>query len=75
MDAATDGVIYISLGSLIDPKDIELMGTMFLNTLRTLPQKIILKWNPKLFSSIPNNFLIEQWLPQTSILSNIKYLI
>ena len=69
MDDASQGVIYVSLGSLIQPNDVDAIGTIFIRALQRLPQKVIFKWNPEILPSKPSNFLVRSWVPQTSILS------
>lgn len=72
MNEATNGAIYVSLGSLIQPNDMKAMGNTFVNALKNLPQRIIFKWNPKLLPTIPDNFLVQEWVPQSSILSEFS---
>lgn len=69
MDEAEHGFIYLSLGSLIEPNKIEDLGEIFIRTLETLPQRIVMKWDPKLLTHIPENFLVQEWFSQVDILS------
>lgn len=68
MDQAEWGVIYLSFGSLIDPKSLELLGKSLINELKVLPQRIIMKWNKELLPHVPSNVLVREWLPQSDIL-------
>lgn len=68
MDKATEGVIFVSLGSLIEPSKVERIGNAFVKILSNLPQRILLKWDSQLLNTIPDNFLVQKWMPQIDIL-------
>jgi len=69
MDEAENGVIYVSLGSIVTPKSMPQIGEIIIDALKDFPQKVIMKWDKELLQHIPNNVLIEKWLPQADILS------
>ncbi|XP_065217119.1 UDP-glycosyltransferase UGT4-like [Planococcus citri] len=69
---STNGFIFISLGSLIDPNDVASLGNTVTAALGHLPQRVIFKWDPKLIPNAPENFFVQEWLPQTSILNHPK---
>lgn len=71
MDEAENGIIYLSLGSILQSRAFEYLGEIFINSLKNRPQRVIMKWNQKLISNIPSNFFIQKWLPQTAILSEL----
>lgn len=71
MDEAANGVIYLSMGSSIRPSDIKYLGSVFIRELSHLPQRIVMKWDPQLLPEIPDNILVEKWIPQVDILSKI----
>lgn len=68
MDEATDGIIYFSLGSLVQGSSIpEDKLKIFVDVFRNLKQKIIWKWETE-FPNKPKNLLVSKWLPQRDIL-------
>lgn len=69
MDEAESGVIYLSLGSTVEPTAFEDLGNTFVQILGRLPQRIIMKWDPKLLHSVPNNVKVQKWIPQCEVLS------
>ncbi|XP_076265417.1 uncharacterized protein LOC143199463 [Rhynchophorus ferrugineus] len=77
LDEATDGVIYFSMGSNLNSKDISLnKRKMFLKVLGGLKQKIIWKFEENLPNK-PDNMIISKWLSQQDILAhpNVKLFI
>ncbi|KAF7278195.1 hypothetical protein GWI33_008689 [Rhynchophorus ferrugineus] len=77
LDEATDGVIYFSMGSNLNSKDISLnKRKMFLKVLGGLKQKIIWKFEEDLPDK-PDNMIISKWLSQQDILAhpNVKLFI
>ncbi|XP_066252398.1 UDP-glycosyltransferase UGT5-like [Euwallacea similis] len=71
LDNASEGVIYFSLGSNIQPS---LMSNKIkkalLKTLGGRKEKILWKWDEKILENQPSNFLISKWFPQQSILAH-----
>ncbi|XP_065221896.1 UDP-glycosyltransferase UGT4-like [Planococcus citri] len=73
IDGARTGIIYISLGTLIDPITMTAFGQKLFSILKKFPEhRVIWKWNPKLVKNRPDNFLIREWLPQADILRHPK---
>lgn len=69
MGEANDGVIYLSLGSFIEPSDFVELGNTFIRELKNFPQRVIMKWDPELLAEIPENILVQKWISQTQVLS------
>lgn len=69
MDEAKHGVIYLSLGSLLEPDILENLGKKFTPVFKDIPQRVIMKWDPQLLSDIPPNVLVEKWISQNDVLS------
>lgn len=72
MDEAEFGVIFLSLGSTVEPNALDNIGNKFIQILGNLPQRVIMKWDPKLLQNVSDNILVQEWIPQNEILS--KYL-
>ncbi|KAJ8918829.1 hypothetical protein NQ315_011115 [Exocentrus adspersus] len=78
MDNATEGVIYFSLGSNIQPSQMsESMRKAILGPLGKLKQKVLWKWDEDTLPGKPDNVKISKWFPQQDILAhpNIKLFI
>uniref|UniRef100_A0A0A9YWE5 UDP-glucuronosyltransferase 2B31 n=1 Tax=Lygus hesperus TaxID=30085 RepID=A0A0A9YWE5_LYGHE len=74
MDNATDGVIYISLGSNVDMNHMT-RGKIeeFAKRFRSLKQRVLLKWFGNAFPKIDDpNIRIQRWFPQLGILDTSK---
>lgn len=71
LEEANHGVIYVSLGSVIEPSYFMELGNTFIRELKKFPQRVVMKWDPKLLTEIPENILVEEWIPQTEVLSKI----
>ncbi|CAK9820999.1 UDP-glucosyltransferase 2 [Anthophora plagiata] len=75
LDDAHDGVLYFNLGSMVKmasiPKD---KLEVLLNVLRSIPRKVIWKWETDDIPNIPSNVLVQKWLPQYDVLNhpNVK---
>ena len=68
MDEASDGIIYFSLGSLVQGSSIpEDKLKIFVDVFGSLKQKIIWKWEAE-FPNKPKNLHVAKWLPQRDIL-------
>lgn len=74
LDAATEGVVYFSLGSNIKsanlPKDIL---EKIIGALSEIPYKVLWKWENTSLPGQPKNIIIRQWLPQQDVLGNKHY--
>uniref|UniRef100_A0A0K8SR35 UDP-glucuronosyltransferase n=2 Tax=Lygus hesperus TaxID=30085 RepID=A0A0K8SR35_LYGHE len=74
MDSAKDGVIYFSLGSVVDMAEIMEDGAFdaFVNVFKGLKQKVLWKW--KNGTDIPKidapNVVVSTWFPQQDILAH-----
>ncbi|KAK2577353.1 hypothetical protein KPH14_003473 [Odynerus spinipes] len=75
LDDAKEGVLYFSLGSMIKATSMPpaKLQTIF-NVLRSIPRKVIWKWEADDLSGKPDNVFISRWLPQFDILHhpNVK---
>ncbi|KAF6204142.1 hypothetical protein GE061_002482 [Apolygus lucorum] len=72
MDTATDGVIYISLGSNVNMNHIT-KGKIgeFIKGFKSLKQKVLLKWFGDALPDIDDPTIrIQQWFPQLGILAH-----
>ena len=70
---ADDGIALFSLGYTgFTPQDVpsHLMNS-FMNAFSKLSQKVIVRFNKKLLSKIPNNVLVVDWLPQHDLLCEL----
>lgn len=72
LDEAHEGVLYFNLGSMIK------MSTMPKNKLnilikvfRSIPRKVIWKWEQDDIPELPGNVMVQKWLPQYDILSEL----
>ncbi|XP_042221656.1 UDP-glycosyltransferase UGT5-like [Homarus americanus] len=75
--AGSAGVIYFSLGSVMDSKSLPLeYQQIFLQVFRRLPQRVIWKFEGEL-KDVPDNVMISKWLPQQDVLAhdNVKVFI
>lgn len=70
MDAAGQGVIYVSWGSVIRANTLpEETREGLINAFRTFKQQIILwKWENETLSDQPDNVRIQKWMPQRDVL-------
>lgn len=69
LDAATDGVIYVSWGSMIRaatlPDD---KRTNLLKAFGSFKQTVLWKWENETLPNQPANVHIQKWMPQREIL-------
>ncbi|XP_049942919.1 UDP-glucosyltransferase 2-like isoform X2 [Schistocerca serialis cubense] len=71
LDAATDGVIYFSLGSNVQSADLpEDIINVFLGVFSKLKEKIIWKFETDTLANPPDNLKIGKWFPQSDILAH-----
>lgn len=71
MDEANDGVIYFSLGSIVNTSEIYSgkAGKAFFSAFRKLPQRVIMKFEAeRAFFEIPSNVMTLKWVPQQDVL-------
>jgi glucuronosyltransferase len=71
MDGAKDGVIYFSMGTVIQGSQIpKVKMDALLSAFAELPQRVIFKWEQDSMPGKPSNVKIGKYLPQQSILGN-----
>ncbi|XP_014286934.1 UDP-glucosyltransferase 2 [Halyomorpha halys] len=70
MDESKHGVIYMSMGSHIDPSQFKDQISAFLEVFRELPQRVILKYDPEKAGEIPANVKVSKWIPQQDVLAH-----
>ncbi|XP_015513251.1 UDP-glycosyltransferase UGT5 [Neodiprion lecontei] len=78
LDDATQGFIYMSLGSNVESKMLSNeTRAEFVAAFSALPYKVIWKFEDNVFPNKPDNVLILKWTPQQAILahSNLKVFI
>lgn len=78
MDNATQGVIYMSLGSTVKlTKTNPRRRQIIIDALSELPYKILMKYEDDYMPSKPENLKIHKWLPQQDVLRhpNLKLFI
>ncbi|XP_018334023.2 UDP-glucuronosyltransferase 2B15-like [Agrilus planipennis] len=79
MDDASDGVIYFSLGSICQSKDMAPeTRDIILRVFSKLKQKVVWKWEDQNSTfTLPPNVRFEKWVPQQDILAhpNLKLFI
>ncbi|XP_034934683.1 UDP-glucuronosyltransferase 2B14-like [Chelonus insularis] len=75
LDNAHEGVLFFSWGSMIRASSMSNKTlTKILYVLRSIPRKVIWKWEVEELPNKPPNVLIRKWLPQAAILRhpNVK---
>jgi glucuronosyltransferase len=78
LDDSKNGVIYMSLGSNVQSKDLRPeIKEMFLNVFRKSNMNVLWKFEDDSLLNKPNNVMISKWLPQSDLLAhpNIKLFI
>lgn len=78
LDEATDGVIYVSFGTVIRGSMMSKeKREMFLNTFKGQKEKILWKWETESMEDQPDNVMLSKWLPQQEVLAhpNVKLFI
>jgi UDP:flavonoid glycosyltransferase YjiC (YdhE family) len=69
LDEAPDGVIYFSMGSLLQGYLMpESKRNAFLGAFSKLKQRVLWKWESDTLPGQPSNVKIGKWLPQSDIL-------
>ncbi|RXG53455.1 UDP-glucuronosyltransferase 2B14 [Armadillidium vulgare] len=70
--SGSEGVIYFSLGSIIQGTTIpEKYRNIFVETFGKLKQRVIWKFEDE-FENLPQNIIVKNWLPQQDILGHPK---
>ncbi|EDW96877.1 UDP-glucosyltransferase 2 [Drosophila yakuba] len=73
IEEAEHGVIYFSLGSNLNSKDLpKKKRKAIVETLRGLKYRVIWKYEEETFVDKPENVFISHWLPQDDILAHEK---
>ncbi|XP_063700442.1 UDP-glucosyltransferase 2-like [Culicoides brevitarsis] len=78
LDAATNGVILMSWGSMINASTMETgVRDIFLNVFRGLEQKVVWKYETEKIENLPKNVVLRKWIQQRDILChpNVKVFI
>lgn len=72
MDSHPEGVVYVSFGSAIKPSSMTPeQKNVFLDSFTTLKDvPIIWKWDDDDLTGIPENVLVQKWLPQNDLLAH-----
>ena len=71
MDSHPEGVVYVSFGSALKPSEMTSeQKSVFIDTFKELKDTpIIWKWDD-VPDGIPENVLIQKWLPQNDLLAH-----
>ncbi|XP_073820783.1 UDP-glycosyltransferase UGT5-like [Musca autumnalis] len=78
LDNASEGVIYFSMGSNVQSKDLPKEKlNIFLDTFRKLKMKVLWKFETENLPNKPDNVLVRKWFDQPAILAhpNVKLFI
>lgn len=71
MDAASEGVIYFSMGSAMKSADLsQETRAVFLKTFARLKQKVLWKFEDDSLPGQPPNLKISKWFPQSDLLAH-----
>lgn len=74
LDSATDGVIYVSWGSMIRAETLpQEKRNDLLKAFGAFKQKVLWKWENETLPDQPKNVYIRPWMPQREILCNASY--
>ena len=68
MDESPYGVIYMSLGTHMNPSAVANEMDSFMKAFNGLPQRVLLKLENDNFREVPSNVKIFNWFPQQGIL-------
>ncbi len=69
MDTSESGIIYVSLGTRINPESANEIGMKLVNIFQKMPHRIIWKWKMNLINQTFDKLRIGEWFPQIDILS------
>lgn len=73
MDEAKHGVIYFSLGSNVQSKDMPAEKLkVFLDVFSSLKQRVLWKFENESLPGLPKNVMVKKWMPQNDILAHAK---
>ncbi|PBC29917.1 UDP-glucuronosyltransferase [Apis cerana cerana] len=75
LDEAHEGVLYFNLGSMIKMSTISKDKlNILIKVFRFIPRKVIWKWEQDDIPELPDNVMVQKWLPQYDILNhpNVK---
>ncbi|KAI8128479.1 UDP-glucuronosyltransferase 2B18 [Lucilia cuprina] len=78
LNGAENGVIYFSLGSNVQSKDMPAKKLqVFLEVFASMKERILWKFENESIANLPSNVMIKAWLPQADILAhpNVKVFI
>ena len=72
MDSHPEGVVYVSFGSALKPSQMEeSQKAVFRESFKELKDMpIIWKWDEDDLSGIPENVMVQKWLPQNDLLAH-----
>ncbi|XP_063913101.1 UDP-glucuronosyltransferase 2B2-like [Zophobas morio] len=71
LDDATEGVIYVSLGSNIKSVNLdEKLRNTIIEALSELPYKVLWKWESEYLPGRPKNVVTKEWFPQQDLLAH-----
>lgn len=71
LDESKNGVIYFSLGSYMQAKEMpKEKRNAFLKTFSKLKQNVLWKYEDETLENVPSNVMIRKWLPQSDILAH-----
>lgn len=74
VENSPDGVIFMSMGSTLKGTTFpEEQRKMFLKEFSKLKQTVIWKWENETMEGLPENVVIQRWVPQLDLLC--KYLV
>ncbi len=69
LDSATEGVIYVSWGSMIRAETLPVdKRDSLLKAFGSLEQKVLWKWENEVLPNQPKNVFIRKWMAQRDIL-------
>lgn len=72
LDSATDGVIYVSWGSMIRAETLPIeKRNSLLKAFGSFKQKVLWKWENETLPDQPKNVYIQKWMPQRDILCKL----
>jgi len=73
IEGADHGVIYFSLGSNLNSKDLpKKKRKAIVETLRNLKYRVLWKYEEETFEDKPENVFVSKWFPQDDILAHDK---
>lgn len=72
LDHASDGVIYFSMGSVLQSSDLpDYKRYALLEAFSELKQHVLWKWERDALPAQPGNVRVDKWFPQADILGKI----